>query len=339
MRRRWFGGFVPSEPSSSRPDPSRPLPDVVRIPTRVPFPVPPANVFLFLGEEPTIVDTGTGTDEAWQDLVEGLAAHDLQPGDVRRVLVSHYHMDHAGNAKRLRDLGAEVCVHKRDAEPVRTWSEVTPQRNKDYAAGLQRAGMPQELIEKLDRRSHEVDVFMQSCMVDRQLEEGDTVKAGDRSLRVLHTPGHTSGSAVYVDRDEPLAATGDTLLERITPNALTVRKEEAGALSTYLQTLRRLEQEKLGMILPGHGVPFYGAQAVIERAFTHYEARREKILGHLQDSPEGLSVWDLVVRLWPDPTRGSAFLMVSEVLGHLELLVESDETVVTEGEIAIYQAA
>lgn len=327
MHMRRFGPVVPSD--ADRPQrlsgQNQPFSDVVRIPTRVPFPVPPANVYLFLGAEPAVVDTGTGTDEGWQDLVAGLKAHDLTPGDVKRVLVSHHHIDHAGNAKRLRDAGAEVCVHEADAPPVAKWQEVAPERNRAYGKGLRRAGVPKEILKRIDRRGQEVDAYMASCPVDRELREGDKVRAGERELSVYHTPGHTAGSALYVDEKEPLAATGDTLLERITPNALTVRREDAGALGTYLQTLKRLQKEDLGVVLPGHGVPFMGAKGVIDRAFVLYEERREKILGILHKEPEGLSVWGLVERLWSDTSRGSAFLMVSEVLGHLELLVGDDE--------------
>ncbi len=344
MHERRFAGVVPSD--ADRPQrlsgQDQPFPDVVRIATRVPFPVPPANVYLFLGGEPTVVDTGTGTDEGWQDLVAGLQAHGLTPGDVRRVLVSHHHIDHAGNAKHLRDEGAEVCVHKADAPPVAKWQEVAPERNRAYGRGLRRAGVPKEILKKIDRRGQEVDAYMKSCPVDRELEEGDRVQAGDRTLTVYHTPGHTAGSALYVDEKEPLATTGDTLLERITPNALTVRREDAGALGTYLETLKRLRREELGVVLPGHGVPFTGADGVIDRAFVLYEERRKKILGILQDEPDGLSVWGLVERLWSDTSRGSAFLMVSEVLGHLELLVDADEAAIDQQEdtpVLVYRAA
>jgi glyoxylase-like metal-dependent hydrolase (beta-lactamase superfamily II) len=268
-----------------------------------------------------------------------LKAHGLEPSDVARVLVSHHHIDHAGNAKRLREAGAEICVHEADAHAVEKWREVAPERNKAYGEGLVRAGVPKEILSKIDRRGREVDIYMDSCPVDRRLKEGDRVVAGDRELRVLHTPGHSAGSALYLDPQEPLTATGDTLLERITPNALTVRREEAGALSTYLQTLRRLREEDLGVALPGHGMPFVGVERVIDRAFEHYEKRRDRILGHLGDKKGGLSVWDLVERLWPDPSRGSAFLMVSEVLGHLELLIDDEAVTVQEpapGEVAVY---
>lgn len=334
-KRVWPASVGQEAPQPERTaDRDRPFPDVVRIPTRVPFPVPPANAFLFLGKQPTLVDTGTGTDEGWEDLVQGLAAHGLKPQDIKRVLLSHHHIDHAGNALRLREAGAEICVHKADAPPVAKWREVAPERNRAYGIGLLRAGVPEDILEKINRRGKDVDVYMDSCPVDHELEDGEQVPAGDRVLTVMHTPGHTAGSAVYLDPDQPLVATGDTLLERITPNALTVRREEAGALATYLKTLKRLEETELGVVLPGHGVPFTGSRFVIERAFRHYHERRTRILDHLREADDALTVWDLVGRLWPDPSRRSAFLMVSEVLGHLELLLEAGEAEVQEKERA-----
>jgi glyoxylase-like metal-dependent hydrolase (beta-lactamase superfamily II) len=332
---------VPHEERPEGPARPTPFPDIVRIPTRVPFRVPPANVYLFLGAEPTLVDAACGTEEGWADLVAGIEGTGLKVADIRRILITHHHVDHAGNAARIQAAsGAEVCVHAGDAAAVRQWREGADERNTAYAAGLERAAVPQGILAKIKRAGGAVDSFMPSTRVDRMLHEGDTLRAGDRTLRVIHTPGHTAGCAVYHDTVEPLAATGDTLLERITPNALTVRAEEAGALQTYLATLARLRGMDLGTILPGHGLPFSDAPGVIDRAFAHYEKRRGRILDVLRRHSEGATVWDVVVALWPEHEKGSAFLMVSEALGHLELLVSEAEARVDERDgRALYRAA
>lgn len=334
MRNPGFAGRV-SQDGTGAQAARQPPGDIVRIPTRVPFRVPPANVWVFRGREPTLVDTGCATAEGWEDLVGGLRAAGVEPSAVKRILLSHHHVDHAGNAARLRELsGAEVCAHAREADPIAAWRERAPGRNRAYAEGLRRAGVPEAILAKIERVGREVDGFMPSCPVDRALHEGDEVVAGDRTLRAVHTPGHTAGSAIYLDAATPLAATGDTLLERITPNALTVRAEEAGALQTYLATLARLRNLELGMILPGHGLPFVDAPGVIDRAFGHYEKRRARVLAILRENPDGATVWDVVQRLWPEHRKGSAFLMVSEALGHLELLQAGGDADVREGDPA-----
>ena len=81
-------------------------PRVATIAVPTPFPIGAVNVHVVLADPVTLVDTGPRTAEAWEALVEGLAAHGLVPSDVKRVLMTHAHQDHFGLARRLADFGA-----------------------------------------------------------------------------------------------------------------------------------------------------------------------------------------------------------------------------------------
>src|SRR6056297_3447467 len=77
----------------------------VSIPT--PFQVGPVNAYL-AGR--TIIDPGPDSEESWEALVEGLAAHDLDASDLDRALITHPHPDHFGTARRLREAGVEILA-------------------------------------------------------------------------------------------------------------------------------------------------------------------------------------------------------------------------------------
>jgi glyoxylase-like metal-dependent hydrolase (beta-lactamase superfamily II) len=181
-------------------------------------------------------------------------------------------------------------------------------------------------------KGRDVDAMMAPCPVDRRLEDGDRFEMGGRTFEVLHTPGHTVGSAIYLDPESGFAVTGDTILQNITPNALSVQREETGALARYLQTLERLRERALGTMIPGHGPAFTGAEATIDRAFRLYHGRRQRIIGFLEDAPGPVTVWEVVEHEWPQGQKGAAFLMTSEIQGHLDILVADGLVSVTEPE-------
>jgi glyoxylase-like metal-dependent hydrolase (beta-lactamase superfamily II) len=126
-----------------------------------------------------IVDTGE-TDE----LAESLAALDPAP-DVRMILLTHAHLDHAGGLTFLQERW-DVPTYLPEAE--RPLFETLPVQGRMF-------GMPQ-----LDRPCGRIDQWV---------EDGDTIELGETTLRFLATPGHTPGQGCYFDDHDILV--GDTL--------------------------------------------------------------------------------------------------------------------------------
>src|SRR5438874_8491448 len=83
-----------------------------RLPLRTPFAVGTVNAYLIEGGALTLVDTGPATEEAWADLEAGLAGRGYRVADIQRVLLTHGHVDHWGQAGRIAVAsGAEVWAH------------------------------------------------------------------------------------------------------------------------------------------------------------------------------------------------------------------------------------
>jgi len=282
------------------------------IPT--PFPVGDVNAYYLAGKEPALVDPGPLTPAAWATLSEKLKGK-----KIRRVLFTHYHVDHSGLAARIqRDFGAEVAAHAQDGAVLTHWGEHRDQRQADYEQGLIRAGVPKEHRERMRYGGIRIDSYAENATLDTPLEEGDRIRLGDRDFEVLHAPGHTAGSMLLRAPDGKTTFSGDTLLERITPNALSVRRSERDALPNYLETLRRLQRQELGRILPGHGNAFAKAPLVIAAALRHADVRQERLVRLVKEQPG--TAYELATRLFLRLPDDQVFLAVSETLGHLEYL-------------------
>ncbi|RAI36292.1 MBL fold metallo-hydrolase [Rhodoplanes serenus] len=104
---------------------------------------------------------------------------------VEQIWLTHGHIDHAAGAADLKDrLGVPVTgPHRADAF----------------------------LLDNLVETGEVYGIEARNIVPDRWLDEGDTVAVGELSLDVLHCPGHSPGSVVYVDRSQGFAVVGDVL--------------------------------------------------------------------------------------------------------------------------------
>jgi hydroxyacylglutathione hydrolase len=126
-----------------------------------------------------IVDTGEGPE-----LLDRLAALDPAP-DIRAILLTHAHVDHAGALTLLQERYDVPTYLPRDERPL---FEALPQQGDWF-------GMPQ-----LNRPCGRIDHW---------LVDGDRVRVGELELRFLATPGHTPGQGCYHDDEDIIV--GDTL--------------------------------------------------------------------------------------------------------------------------------
>lgn len=150
---------------------------------------------------------------------------DLRPTDIHLVVLSHEHFDHIGAASCFADT-AIIAAHRLAANKIQLQDEFVT-LNRYYNAGS---------------RPFHANVW---------LEDQSVLDIGDIRLRVVHTPGHTSGCICLYEPEQRLLFSGDTVFARGTVSDIAA----SGNVSDYVNSLERLHSLQVDEIYPGHGRP------------------------------------------------------------------------------------
>jgi glyoxylase-like metal-dependent hydrolase (beta-lactamase superfamily II) len=184
---------------------------------------------------PALIEVGPGS--TLETLLGGLRALGVEPQDIRHILVTHIHLDHAGAAgsllQRLPD--ARLYVHERGARHMIDPSRLLASAGQVYGALME--PMWGEFL---------------PCPADRvvAVTDGDRIEIGGMILDVLYTPGHASHHVAYHEPERHIVFAGDVAGVRVPPSPLVWPPTpppdidvEAWKLST--RRLRDLDPERL----------------------------------------------------------------------------------------------
>ena len=152
----------------------------------------------------------------------------------------------------------------------------------------------------------------------RVLDDGDVVRVGDLALRAVHTPGHASNHLCYLLEGAGLLFSGDHIMQGST----VVIGPPDGNMQHYLQSLARLQRERVTSIAPGHGTVIEDAQAEVARLIAHRLQREAKVAERLQRA--GRATIDvLVTSVYDDVDPRLHPVAKGSLLAHL-LKLEAD---------------
>ena len=292
-----------------------------RIVVPTPYAVGPANVYVFRADPITLFDCGPNTPATENALMLGLARIGIHPEQIGRVIISHGHPDHFGLAPRLQAISrATVYAGERDI-PKMTGDSML------MATGrlLLQAGMPMEELVDMGERERKLGPVRVRVPGIVPLHDGDRVAFDGFDLSVLHLPGHTAGHICLLHTASGTLFSGDTLLLNITPNPLLEPDpedptERRRSLIEYIETLDRLFGLPLTRVFPGHGQPIEDPHGLIRRMRRHHRERSEAVAGLLDG--DGKTGWTLANELFPSLEGFDNFLAVSEIVAHVDVLVE-----------------
>ena len=293
------------------------------IPT--PFAVGRVNCYLIEDEPLTLVDTGPNSGKALDELTARLAERGHEIADLELIVITHQHIDHLGLVEILVEhSGAEVAALGIAAERLAAFEEDAEREDQFAVEVMLRNGIPEDVTAALRSVSLSFRGWGSHVAVTQPLQDGGALELGNRRLEVLHRPGHSPSDTLFWDAARGILIAGDHLLPRISSNPLITRPLDGSgrrtqALATYIESLRKTRELPAEIVLPGHGEPISAHAELIDSRLAAHERRKEKIYGLIAERPR--SGYELAQAIWGNVAVTQAFLTLSEVIGHADLLV------------------
>jgi glyoxylase-like metal-dependent hydrolase (beta-lactamase superfamily II) len=282
------------------------------------------NTYLIEDEPLTLVDSGPNSGRALDELQTRLQERGHSIDDIELILVTHQHIDHIGLVDIIAShSNAEVAAIEAAIPFVENYSQAAAEDDAFAMDLMIRHGIPEEVARALGSVSAAFRGWGAKAKITRVLRDGDTLEFRDRSLQVQFRPGHSPSDTVFEDRERKLLLSADHLLGHISSNPLITRPRDGGprtqALVTYMDSLRKTREMDLDLVLPGHGDPITDHRALIDQRFEMHARRAEKLYGLIAERSR--TAHELAQALWGNIAVTQAYLTLSEVLGHTDLLV------------------
>jgi glyoxylase-like metal-dependent hydrolase (beta-lactamase superfamily II) len=311
------------------------------IPT--PFAVGRVNLYLLEDEPLTLVDAGPNSGRSLDELESQLHAlgHELE--DIELILVTHQHIDHIGLVSIVaRRSGAEVAAIDRLVPFIEGYGERAAEDDAFGAELMLRNGISPDVVRALQSVSLAFRAWGARADVTRVLQDGERLELRDRTLEVAFRPGHSPTDTVFYDSDRRILLSADHLLAHISSNPLITRpvdgERRPQALVTYLESLTKTRDMDLELVLPGHGEPIMDHRKLIDDRFELHRRRAEKIFRLIEERPR--TAYELAQAMWGNVAVTQAFLTLSEVLGHTDILInEGRVREVEDADVARFEAA
>ena len=298
----------------------------LEIPT--PFAVGRVNCYLIEDDPLTLVDTGPNSGKSLDELEQRLGALGRSVEDLELILLTHQHMDHLGLVEILaRRSGAEVAALDLLAPYLADFRASMAADDEFSQQIMGRHGIPGDLVSVLGSLGAAFRAFGSRARVTRQLHDGASLALGGRTFQILHRPGHSPSDTLLWDAGNETLIGGDHLLAHISSNPLVSRplagpadaRERPQALINYIDSLLATRELPVRLVLPGHGDVITDHRELIDERLRLHHRRAQRILRILQPRP--LTAYEIALEMWGNVAVTQAYLTLSEVLGHIDLLL------------------
>ena len=322
--------FLPLEyPWTAPPPPGEAIevaPGVLWIRMPLPFALDHINLWLLAGQDGwSLVDCGYG-DAPTRALWETHFSHALEGLPVKRIIATHYHPDHLGNAVWLMERFS--CPIAMTQAEFLTAHSVFEQRAShafaDTFALFVAHGMPEPFVAGLAARGnhYRTGVPEVPAVFERMLGDDD-VDAGGTHWRVICGYGHSPEHASLYSADRGLLISGDMLLPRISTNvSVSAAEPDGDPLARFLASLVPFESlPPKTLVLPSHGLPFRGIAPRTAQLAAHHSARLAELEAAIGAAPVPASASDMLPVLFRrELDLQQRFFAMGEAIAHLNYL-------------------
>lgn len=254
--------------------------DIHRIELPTAFGMGSVNTFLVKEDIPTLIDCGENSEESYAALEKGLAEHGMTLDDIERVIITHAHVDHIGQASVIADRhDIEIWV----SDKVEQWA-INPSEKWDKRQAAFRA----QIKKYIDPAIFEGMYAMLSGFSDNVRKswlpinedrihlfkyENDQLSIGGVNWDTIHAPGHTDTQSVFYQKDTKQLFGADMLL-RLAPTP--VYEGQDAPIVALLDSYEKFRSMEISKVYPGHYDPFSDHQKKIDNQVKRIHTRKEQ---------------------------------------------------------------
>lgn len=306
---------------------------------RLPYALDHINLWLLRdGAQWVVVDCGLGNDatrEEWLRIFD----KSLGGSTLSRVIVTHHHPDHVGNAGWLTArFGVPLWMAQAEY--------LTAHANLEGIAGFGR-----EALVAMYLRNGLDDAMAQTMLTGRmnyrthvtdfptryqRIMDGETLVIGDHGWRVIMGYGHAPEHAALYCEALGVLISGDMVLPRISTNVSVPSSQPAGnPLGQYLDSIRHYaELPPETLVLPSHGLPFRGLRERVTQLQEHHRLRLAELLEVLDTPKSAAEVLSTLFRRKLDTHQ--MFFAMGESMAHMHYLYGQGELERLDGDVIRY---
>lgn len=290
----------------------------------LPFSLDHINIYLLRdGDGWTVVDTGLG-DARTEEQLDWLFRRELGGAPITRVICTHMHPDHIGQAGWIcRRYGAPLWMSRLEYVTARMLVRDEPPAPQEAIDFLIAAGWDEAQIEGYrDRYGGFGKGVRELPQAFTRIEDRDDIEIGGKVWRVITGSGHSPEHVCLWQPELKLFISGDQVLPKITSN-VSVWPTEPGAdplndwLSSCWRVMAAIPDDVL--VLPSHNLPFKGLHARLDRLIEGHEKQLKRLEKAIATPRR---VVDLFSALFARAVPDSQLIMATgETLAHLNYLV------------------
>ncbi|MEO8753565.1 MAG: MBL fold metallo-hydrolase [Casimicrobiaceae bacterium] len=299
---------------------------------RMPLPFALDHINLWLLEERdgfTLVDTGYG-DAPTRALWENHFATTMGGRPLVRIIATHYHPDHLGNAAWLaQHFGVPVTMTQAEFLTAHAiFDQRATHGSGDTCKLFAAHGMSAEDVAAVAARGNHYQRGVPEVPSSlRRILAGDIVQAGGISWQVIPGYGHSPEHAALFAAAPNVLISGDMLLPKISTNVSVWPSDPDGdPLGRFLDSLTAFEDLRPdALVLPSHGLPFRGIPLRVAQLRAHHDARLAELQEAITVAGSPVTAAQMVPILFRRTLDlQQRFFAMGEAIAHLNYLWRRD---------------
>ncbi|MCC7039432.1 MAG: MBL fold metallo-hydrolase [Burkholderiales bacterium] len=301
-------------------------PSILWLRMPLPFALDHVNLWLVEGADGwTLIDTGYG-DAPTRELWERHFTDSLGGLPIVRIVATHCHPDHLGNAAWLAQrFGAAVTMTLSEFLTAHAiCDERAGHARADTGELFRRHGMSDTDLAALAARGNHYRNGVPTLPTTlERIQHDDVVGAGNLDFRVITGYGHSNEHASLHAAAAGVLVSGDMLLPRISTNVSVWPSDPNGdPLGRFLHSIDAFTAlPATTLVLPSHGLPFRGIATRVAQLRAHHDARLAELVAAIDSAPVPMSTADVVPILFRRALDvHQRFFAMGEALAHLNHL-------------------